>query len=133
MGTEVKLPLILLSPSGVPVGQISMGGAEGEHVASLWLTAGDILNVRNIQGGVVSGDPGDLNLDLGAGSTQNPGTIVMNFDVGKNTEVFDGRKNRMWSARRGEQPENNTIRHQARTYFHGGAWVPKDGGGWRKL
>lgn len=138
---EITLPLILKAPDGHTVAQITMGGAAdgwGDRVCSLWLS-GDLMNVRNIQGGQITDDPGDLNLDIGAGSTENPGSIVMNFDVGKATEVFDGRKNRMASFRQGKTPAQNTIRHQARTYLHGGAWVPEifnpDGSvkSWRKL
>jgi hypothetical protein len=62
------------------------GGAAGGP--ALYLPRGDILNVRNIQGGVI----GDLNLDIGAGSTEHPGSIVLNYDVGRCTVIFDGRK-----------------------------------------
>lgn len=129
---ELKLPISLIGPDGKKVGEISMGGAEGEHVASLWLTAGDILNVRNIQGGVKSSDKGDLNLDIGAGSTEDPGTIVMNFDVGKGTEIFDGKKNRIAAFRRDVASGKLAIRHYAPTYFHKNAYV-LDGDSWRKL
>lgn len=131
---DIQLPLNLIGPDGKKAGEISMGGAEGSNVASLWLTKGDILNVRNIQGGVVSDDPGDLNLDLGAGSTENPGVIVLNFDVGKHTEIFDGQKHRIASFRRGNSgPDSNRIRHYCPTYLHQGAYVPDGSGGWRRL
>ena len=62
------------------------GGAAGGD--ALYLPRGDILNVRNIQGGVL----GDLNLDIGAGSTEHPGNVVFNYDVGRCTVIFDGLK-----------------------------------------
>jgi hypothetical protein len=65
------------------------GGAAGGP--ALYLPRGDILNVRNIQGGVI----GDLNLDIGAGSTEHPGSIVLNYDVGRCTVIYDGRKHKL--------------------------------------
>lgn len=65
---------------------IPHGGAAGGP--ALYLPDGDLLNVRNVQGGVI----GDTNLDLGAGSTADPGDIVLNFDVGRRVLLFDGHK-----------------------------------------
>jgi hypothetical protein len=62
------------------------GGAAGGD--ALYLPRGDIIGVRNIQGGVA----GDLNLDLGAGSTATPGNVAVNYDVGRDTLIYDGRK-----------------------------------------
>jgi hypothetical protein len=69
-----------------PSGFTPRGGVEGGD--ALVLPRGDILNVRNIQGGVI----GNTNLDIGAGSTQHPGNIVMNWDVGRKTLIYDGKK-----------------------------------------
>jgi hypothetical protein len=57
----------------------------------------DVLGVRNIQGGKHTGDPYDLNLDIGAGSTEHPGHIIFNFDVGKCVHIFNGLKSRVAS------------------------------------
>lgn len=62
------------------------GGVEGGD--ALILPRGDILNVRNIQGGMI----GDTNLDIGAGSTEHPGNLSLNYDVGRRTLIYDGRK-----------------------------------------
>jgi hypothetical protein len=69
------------------VSTVPDGGAAGGD--ALYLPRGDILNVRNIQGGVI----GDPNLDIGAGSTEHPGSLVLNYDVGRCTVIFDGLKN----------------------------------------
>jgi hypothetical protein len=62
------------------------GGVAGGD--ALYIPRGDILNVRNIQGGVI----GDTNLDIGAGSTQDPGSIAFQFDVGTGiVDFFNGR------------------------------------------
>jgi hypothetical protein len=62
------------------------GAAGGD---ALILPRGDLLNVRNIQGGVI----GDTNLDIGAGSTQHPGDLVLQYDVGTGRVLFyDGEK-----------------------------------------
>lgn len=61
-------------------------GAAGGPVLSL--ARGDFIGVRNIQGGV----HGDTNLDIGAGSTEEPGAISLNYDVGRNTTVYAGQK-----------------------------------------
>jgi hypothetical protein len=57
----------------------------------------DVLGVRNIQGGKHTGDPYDLNLDIGAGSSTHRGNIVLNFDVGKCVHIFNGFKARVAS------------------------------------
>lgn len=131
--TEIPLPIYFVAPNGRRVGEISMGGAEGTHVASLWLYNGDILNVRNLQGGFKSGDTGDLNLDIGGGSTEDPGNVVVNFDVGKGFEVFDGEKRRAFTVRRDPNNDIRRIRSYEDHYFHKRAFVPDGRGGWRRL
>lgn len=69
---------------------VASAGADGG--AALYLPIGDVLNVRNIQGGMVTSDRSDLNLDLGAGGSANRGDIVLNSDVGKRVLIFDGHK-----------------------------------------
>lgn len=67
------------------------GGAAGGD--AIYLPRGDLLNVRNVQGGV----PGGLNLDIGAGSTRHPGDVVLNYDVGRCTHIYNGRKRKLAS------------------------------------
>jgi hypothetical protein len=78
--------LALLAVPATAQDIIPNGGAAGGP--ALMLPHGDILNVRNIQGGIVE----DPNLDIGAGSTAHPGDIALNFDVGRCVRIFDGRK-----------------------------------------
>ncbi len=74
---------------GAP-GFVDDGGAEGGD--ALYLPRGDILNVRNIQGGFDTGTHRDLNLDIGAGSSEKRGDVVLNWDVGRRVLIYDGRK-----------------------------------------
>ena len=91
------LPFILVDPAtGNHVAAFQMGAAEGPGHASLYLPMGDLMGVRNIQGGT-AGKGGNLNLDIGAGSTANPGDIVLNWDVGKRTLIYDGHKRKLAS------------------------------------
>jgi len=71
------------------------GGAAGGP--ALYLPQGDLLNVRNIQGGVI----GDPNLDIGAGSTEHPGNLILNWDVGVGTYIYDGRYGELLGAQKG--------------------------------
>lgn len=80
-GVPVLLAMLVLLPGG---------GVQGDALSCT--DPCDVLHVRNIQGGVVSNDPATLNLDIGAGSTDNPGNIVLNFDVGESTLIYDGKK-----------------------------------------
>jgi hypothetical protein len=76
-------PAITLAPNTriEPSGAVAGGDA-------LWLPHGDILNVRNVQGGTVD----DPNLDLGAGSSTHRGTLALNYDVGRCTVISNGHK-----------------------------------------
>lgn len=127
--SELTLPVDLKSPDGALVGRIVMGGAEtknGATVATLVLFDGDIINVRNVQGGT----PDNANLDLGAGSDTDRGNIVLNFDVGNGTGIFDGRKRRRFSV---NWNNDNVIHSYLPHRFHEGAMVPNGVGGWRRL
>ncbi len=86
------LALAMPAVAEAPVGYqfVAHAGANGGD--ALYLPMGDVLNVRNIQGGMVTGNRSDLNLDLGAGSSANRGDIVLNYDVGNRVFIFDGRK-----------------------------------------
>ena len=83
------MPAVAEAPAGYPF--VTSGGASGGD--ALYLPLGDVLNVRNIQGEMVTSNRGDLNLDLGAGDSVNRGDIVLNYDVGRRVLIFDGHKN----------------------------------------
>ena len=74
---------------------IQGGGAEGGP--ALYLNNGDVIGVRNIQGGTVTNSRGSLNLDLGAGSSADRGDIVLNWDTGRCTLLYAGHPE--WGAR----------------------------------
>jgi len=137
--TDIELPVRFMH-NGRELAALKLGSAEDgwtDHTCSLWLS-GDLMNVRNVQGGqyVTEGgkvDKGMLNLDLGAGNSQDRGNIVLNFDVGNNLEVFNGREQRIASFRHGDN--GDVVRHYGRTFLHSGAYVPdtRSPGGWRRL
>jgi len=85
----LAMPAVAEAPAGYQF--VASGGANGG--AALYLPMGDVLNVRNIQGGMVTSNRSDLNLDLGAGDSVNRGDIVLNYDVGRRVLIFDGHKN----------------------------------------
>lgn len=84
--------VVLGGPTGTaqdiyaPIKVVPRGAVEGGD--ALYMPHGDILNVRNIQGGL-SYQP---NLDIGAGSSEHRGDIALNYDVGNRVLIFDGRK-----------------------------------------
>jgi hypothetical protein len=84
----LAMPAVAEAPAGYQF--VAKAGANGG--AALYLPLGDVLNVRNIQGGMVTPNRGDLNLDLGAGDSVNRGDIVLNYDVGRRVLIFDGHK-----------------------------------------
>ncbi len=84
----LAMPAVAEAPGGYQF--VARAGANGG--AALYLPLGDVLNVRNIQGGMVTPNRGDLNLDLGAGDSVNRGDIVLNYDVGRRVLIFDGHK-----------------------------------------
>lgn len=128
--SELTLPVDLKDPqTGTVVARIEMGGAEtknGAVVASILLPKGDIINVRNVQGGTVD----NPNLDLGAGSAEKRGNVVINWDVGNGLEVCDGRKTQGFSVNRNN---NRRIESHLPHRFYQGALVPNGSGGWRHL
>lgn len=79
----------------IPANLTPHGGVEGGD--ALILPRGDILNVRNIQGGTIH----DPNLDLGAGSSTHRGTLALNYDVGRTVKIYDGHKHLLASFSRG--------------------------------
>ena len=78
-------PAIIIVP-GTSLGIVPRGGAAGGD--ALYLNAGDIIGPRNLQGG----GPGGTNFDIGAGSTSDPSDLALNYDVGRNVLIYDGRK-----------------------------------------
>lgn len=60
----------------------------------LMMPNGEIRGVHVIQGGHLSSRAKDLNLDIGAGSSRDRGDIALNYDVGDETRIFDGRRRR---------------------------------------
>jgi hypothetical protein len=84
----LAVPAVAQAPGGYQF--VAQAGANGG--AALYLPMGDLLNVRNVQGGMVTGNRSDLNLDLGAGDSMNRGDIVLNYDVGKRVLIYDGHK-----------------------------------------
>jgi hypothetical protein len=85
----LAMPAVAEAPAGYQF--VAKAGANGG--AALYLPLGDVLNVRNIQGGMVTSNRSDLNLDLGAGDSVNRGDIVLNYDVGRRVLIYDGHKN----------------------------------------
>ena len=81
----LALALACAFPAAAQAPYESTGGVAGGGV--LWMPDGDIY-ARNISGGT----PDDPNLDLGAGSATDRGTISLNFDVGRCTIIYDGHK-----------------------------------------
>jgi hypothetical protein len=71
---------------GTSLGIVPQGGASGGD--ALYLNGGDIIGPRNLQGG----GPGGQSFDIGAGSTEDPGDVVLNYDIGRNVLIYDGHK-----------------------------------------
>jgi hypothetical protein len=78
-------PAVVIVP-GTSLGIVPRGGAAGGD--AVYCNGCDFIGPRNMEGG----GPDGTNFDIGAGSTQNPGDLVLNYDVGRNTLIFDGRK-----------------------------------------
>jgi len=123
--TTLQLPVEIVDQQGDLVGELRMGAAEGAFL-TLVIHRGDILNVRNVQGGTVE----NPNLDIGAGSAANRGDVVFNWDVGRGVKIFGGRKNVLMSVNpAGDGRIHSHVPHR----FHAGAMVPSGTGGWRRL
>ena len=63
-------------------------GGGAAHGDAAYCDTCDIIGVRNIQGG----SNRESNLDIGAGTTARPDDLSLNYDIGRCTEVFNGRK-----------------------------------------
>lgn len=78
-------PVISIVP-GTALSIVPRGGAAGGD--AVYCNGCDVIGPRNVEGG----GPDGTNFDIGAGSTQNPGDLVLNYDVGRNTLIYDGHK-----------------------------------------
>lgn len=124
---DLQLPVDIKGPDGQLVARLELGAAEGPGFATLRIFNGDIINVRNVQGGTVD----NPNLDLGAGdSGEHRGSVVVNWDVGNGFAVFDGRKQRAFDVNRANR---RLIDSHLPHRFHKGALIPDGSGGWRRL
>lgn len=83
-----RAPFIIVGPDGGHVVAVEMGAAEGPQFPSLVGNRGDLRGWRNLQGG----DAAKPNLDIGAGSTERPGAVVINYDIGRELRIYDGLK-----------------------------------------
>jgi hypothetical protein len=63
-------------------------GGGAAHGDAAYCDTCDIIGVRNIQGG----SNREHNLDIGAGTTADPGDLSLNYDIGRCTEVWNGQK-----------------------------------------
>ena len=90
LGNPAYAQQVAAPPLYYPTGSLAGTGLWDCHLC-------DIVGPRNIQGGELTSNPADLNLDIGAGSTQHPGHIVLNYDVGRCTHIFNGRKRKLAS------------------------------------
>jgi hypothetical protein len=125
--SELTLPVDIKSPSGNVVARLEMGAAEGSEYVTLRIFDGDIINVRNVQGGTTD----NPNLDLGAGdSGAHRGSVVVNWDVGNEFAVFNGRKVRAFDVNRDNKGIINS--RQPHRFYHG-ALIPDGKGGWKRL
>lgn len=128
------LPVELVDPAtGRTVVLVRIGAAGGSDRPSLFVSGGDIENVRNIQGGIV----GDVNLDISAGGAGGPddprGWLGLQYDNGHGTTLYDGRKRELASFRGYDDPAKNVARFKAPVRFWKGAYVRRSDGSWRRL
>lgn len=83
----VRTPVQIDGPHGT-VAAFEMGAAEGPQFPSLVGNNGDLRGWRNAQ----LGSPQDPDGDIGAGSTAHPGVLSLNYDIGREVRIYDGRK-----------------------------------------
>lgn len=122
---DLTLPIEIRAPDGSVVGSLELGAAEGVYL-TLRMFKGDIINVRNVQGGTTD----NPNLDLGAGSSTNRGDVVFNWDVGNGVAIYNGRKKAIFEANRhNDQHIHSRVPHR----FHHGALILRSDGKWHKL
>lgn len=129
--TDIQLPVRFMDGDRV-VAVLSMGSAEGPQYPTLYMGGGDIVNVRNEQGGFDYGDgrSGQYNLDHGAGSADHRGNIVNNYDVGNGDTTYDGRKKLVWSINKGN---DRLIQSHLPMRIWAGAKIRRADGTWHTL
>lgn len=76
----IPAPVRFTGDQGQPLVQVQQGAAQGAGYGSLYVPQGDIF-ARNLQGTGPS-------LDIGGGSTERPGAVTINFDVGNRFAVW---------------------------------------------
>jgi hypothetical protein len=119
--TAFAVAVVLTFPTTSGIAQdvanliVPHGGAAGGD--ALVIPNGDLQGVRNIQGGSLANPPESLNLDIGAGSTQDPGNLVLNYDVGRDTLIYDGRKHLL------ARFSSNGITFYVRPRYRGAGWL----------
>lgn len=82
-------PFYVKDAAGNNLFAVEKGSVEGANYGTVYIPNGDLLNVRNIQGGYVA--PYDL--DIAAGSAVNRGNVHFNYDCGNGVMIYDGRTN----------------------------------------
>jgi hypothetical protein len=95
-------PLLATDGAGHNLFSVQTGGAEqleGGIWPAIYIPNGDILNLRNLQGGYIGpgAEADDLNLDIGAGNDVQRGNVALNWDVGNAVIIYDGRKSEVAS------------------------------------
>jgi len=82
----------VIAPATAAFGDITgftiVPGGGAAHGDAAYCDTCDIIGVRNVQGG----SNREQNLDIGAGTTDRPGDLSLNYDIGRCTQVFNGRK-----------------------------------------
>jgi hypothetical protein len=69
---------------GTSLAMVPRGGAAGGD--AVYCNGCDVIGPRNLQGGGPGGQP----FDIGAGSTEDPGNLVFNWDVGDKSLFYAG-------------------------------------------
>lgn len=124
--SNLTTPIQITTPDGRLVASLTMGSAEGDY-PTLTLHMGDIINVRNIQGGTVESP----NLDISAGDAVNRGHLSFQWDNGSDTAIYDGNKASLLRAY-GVNHTKRALHSDVPHYLHAGAYVPTSSG-WQKL
>jgi hypothetical protein len=128
------LPVGFRDSQGNIVMSIEEGGAESKHghpCATIYLPFGDFLGGRNVPFGRKTANVGDLNLDLGAGSSQDRGVVVVNDDIGRGLDVRDGRERNIARFRGYDDPSHNFTEIHSALRVHK-LFVPS-GTKWRRV
>lgn len=69
---------------------------------ALYINGGDIIGPRNIQGGYLDpARPSMLNLDIGAGSAENPGVLNIGADVSRKVRIQGNRRTLLTASKHG--------------------------------